>query len=149
MPSPTATPPVAPKAERSAAGAEAFVGYFWEVHNYTYKTLDLSRFRQLGEKNCSFCASTIKDLEGIISRNNRVEGSAVKLHAAAVPPGKIGTRVLVSTVISQDSGREISTNGTIKSFNALPKTQSSIALLWKSNHWLVHDVSIEKKKSTK
>jgi hypothetical protein len=146
--SPTATPPSAPKAKPTPKSAEAFVKYFWDVHNYAYATLDLEEFKSISEPQCTFCSSTIKDIEALKDSRSVVEGSAVRLWVAAAPPAKIGTRVLVATVVSQSPGREIAPDGSIKSFPGMTKRSSSVALSWIDQRWLVHDISINKPGST-
>ncbi|GLY13093.1 hypothetical protein Kisp01_01090 [Kineosporia sp. NBRC 101677] len=135
---------MAPEAEKSAEGAEAFVRYFWDVHNYAYQTLETAPFESIVEDDCTFCASTLADLKNAASRNASISGSEVSLTVVAVPPGKVGSRVVVATVITQNEGVESHPDGTKETFPPIPATQSSIALQWTpSAQWVVHDISID------
>ena len=148
QPSPSVTPPVAPEEAPTPKSAEAFVKYFWDVHNYSYVTLDTALFKSISDPECTFCTSTIDDLETLKNTGSRAEGSSVQLLIAAAPPGKIGSRVLVSTVISQKPGIEIHKDGSTETFPGMPKTNSSVALSWATGQWIVHDISIDKIEKT-
>ncbi|MCD5349897.1 DUF6318 family protein [Kineosporia mesophila] len=148
-PSATATPPVAPKAVRSAKGAEDFVRYFWDVHNYAYESLSTDEFNSIVQVSCTFCASTLTDIRDAKSKNSTISGSTVQIYFVAAPPGKVGNRLLVATVISQQAGVETRPDGSQETYPSVPKTQSSVALQWTADHeWLVHDVSIDEASSS-
>ncbi|WP_352300308.1 DUF6318 family protein [Kineosporia sp. NBRC 101731] len=148
-PSATVTPPVAPEAVRSAKGAEDFVRYFWDVHNWTYKSLNTNKFESIIQSNCTFCASTLDDVGDAKSKGSTISGSSIQLHFVAAPPGKVGNRILVATVISQQAGVETRPDGSRETYPPVPKSQSSVALQWTADHeWLVHDVSIDEPSSS-
>jgi hypothetical protein len=147
-PTSTATPPAAPKARPTPKSAEAFVKYFWEVHNYAYTTLDTDLLKSVSEPDCKFCRATVRDLEALKKSDSIAKGSLVHPLVVAAPPIKISQRILVSTVISQEAGSEIRKDGTVKTFPGRSKIPSAVGLSWFDDHWLVHDVSIDKQNSS-
>jgi hypothetical protein len=143
-PSPTITPPTAPKAAPTQKSAEAFVRYFWAVHNYSYATLNTDLFKSISEPDCKFCASTIRDIAGLKSAGTTVNGSAIELALASAPPSKIKTGIIVAEIVSQRPGHLIRTDGTIQPVPAMKETQGYIGLVWTDARWLVDDVAINK-----
>lgn len=143
-PSPTVTPPAAPEAAPTAKSAEAFVKYFWDVHNYAYATLDTRAFNALSEPGCTFCSSTVKDLNALRAAGSRTEGAEIHPYIVAAPPGKITTGIIVASVISQDSGQVTRRDGTTRKVKSMGKSQSYVGLHWVDNEWLVDDVAIDK-----
>jgi len=139
------SPPKAPAARKSAAGAEDFVRYFWEIHNYSYETLETKILKSIVSADCSFCSSTVHDLEKARDLHHSITGSQVEVHAVAAPPGRIKSRLLVAAVILQRSGTEESPDGSTRTFPAVPKTQATIALQWTRNKgWTIHGISLGK-----
>lgn len=140
----TVTPPPAPNAAHTRKGAEAFVRYFWAVHNYSYASQNTSLLESISEAACIFCKSTISDLQDLREKGATVDGSDVELVVAAVPPGTVGTRILVSTIVRQSPGTETLPDGSIRKFQGVPRTPSSAALSWANHRWIMHDVAITK-----
>jgi hypothetical protein len=143
-PSSTAKPPTAPKAEPTPKSAEAFVKYFWDVHNYAYATLDLTAFNSISGQKCTFCNSTAEDIQELRESRTRTEGSYIRLTSVAAPPIKITTGIIVATVLSQDPGRVIHSDGTTREIPPMAESQAFTSLNWTGGMWLVDDVAIEK-----
>jgi hypothetical protein len=147
-PSPTVTPPTAPQAKPTRKSAEAFVQYFWDVHNYSYATLDTKVFSSISEPECKFCTSTVKDISRLRTADSIASGSAVRVIEAAAPPSEITTGIIVSTVISQDPGSITHRDGSVRTIPGISKAQSYIGLNWSGRRWLVDDVAIENPRKT-
>ncbi|WP_372491973.1 DUF6318 family protein [Kineosporia corallincola] len=143
--SPTATlaPPVAPEAERSAEGAEAFVRYFWEVHNYAYENLETKLLTRISEPKCSFCRATDKNISELRTEGTQIQGSRVRMDQIAVPPIDIKTGVIVSGTIDQEPAQLTHANGSQTTASAISNAQCFVSLNWTQNSWLVADVAIE------
>jgi hypothetical protein len=143
-PSPTLTPPTAPKPRPTPKNAEAFVRYFWKVHNYAYATLDVEPFKAISEPDCTFCSATIEDIRGLLQAGTRTDGSRIRVVIASAPPIKVTTGIIVATVISQDPGRVVRSDGTERRVPAMSKRQAHTSLNWSESKWLVADVAIDK-----
>jgi hypothetical protein len=69
-------PPAVPIAasKHTAAGARAFVTYYWNVVNYAQRTLNVTLLRQLSLPTCTGCRGGIKALTDIASHNDQLIG---------------------------------------------------------------------------
>lgn len=77
--SPTPSGPVEPTMpaaakQQSAAGAEAFVAYFWEVANYAQATGDIASLEDLTTSTCEACQGATSFLRGVYRRGGTVTG---------------------------------------------------------------------------
>jgi Family of unknown function (DUF6318) len=141
-PAPTVTPPAAPKAERSADGAEAFVRYFWEVYNYSYATDQTKEFEQIISPNCSFCKATTSAIRSLNRDGNRIEGSEIELTATVAPPSNPKLGLIVATVINERPGRTVRNDGsTVAKTSGVRNMKSEIAVDWDGDEWIVRDVA--------
>lgn len=81
-PSPTGpvepTMPAAAK-KHTAAGAEAFVEFYWEMVNYAQLTGDLSGLVRLSDPNCGACAGGLDFLRRIFNGGGEVRGGEVSV----------------------------------------------------------------------
>jgi len=143
-PSPTITPPTAPKAAPTPKSAEAFVRYFWEVYNYSYENLSSEQFRNISETECKFCSSSINEIERLTKLGSHIEGSKVRLISAVAPPLENARRIVVVTVVSQEPGATISSDGHIKQITGLNDVRSLVAMHWVNSTWRIRGVSIDK-----
>jgi len=147
-PSHTATPPAPPKAEPTAKSAEAFVKYFWDVYNYSYATRDPKLLESISEEQCKFCNSTIGDIKQLHASDTKIDGLTVHLISAAAPPVEDASRIAVVTVIRQDPGRSVKSDGTIHGLTGREETQSLAALHWTSGSWQVRGISVDARTET-
>jgi Family of unknown function (DUF6318) len=148
QPSPTVTPPVAPVEAPTPKSAEAFVRYFWDVHNYSYATLNTTLFRSLSDTECKFCESTIKNISELKTAGSVSDGSEVKVVVASAPPSKITTGIIVATVVSQEPGHILRSDGSSRAVPGMPNTQGYVGLNWTGQKWLVDDVALENSRKT-
>ena len=143
-PSPTATLPTAPPAEPTAESAEAFVRYFWDVYNYAYETQEAAPLETVSQPECKLCQSAIRDVKRLRGDGTRVEGARVVPKSVAAPPGKITSGVIVATVISQESGRSIQSDGSVHTLKAVAKRRSYVGVEWSDGKWSINGVTSEK-----
>ncbi|GCD91451.1 DUF6318 family protein [Nocardioides sp. LS1] len=81
--------PEAAKAH-TAAGAEAFVKFYWEMVNYAQFTGDLDALEQLGEDGCAACNGGVKFLRNVYAKGGTVKGgrsTVSELHATRLSVG--------------------------------------------------------------
>jgi hypothetical protein len=145
---PTPAPPKAPAPKRTARGAEAFVRYFWEVHNDAYQRMDSGLFRSLIGKGCKFCTATADEIDRLALVGTKVEGSSVSLATAGAPPGRLRESVVIVTVIAQTPGKAIKRDGSMAALPGVRNMRSSVRLDWSDGKWLVGAVVNDKKTGT-
>lgn len=68
--------PVMPDAAKAhtAAGAEAFVTFYWEMVNYAQATGDLSGLESLAAEGCAACKGGVDSLRKIFAKGGHVRG---------------------------------------------------------------------------
>jgi Family of unknown function (DUF6318) len=141
-PSPAASPPASPEAAQTAKGAEAFVGYFWKVYNYSYQTGVTNDFEQIVSHGCAFCNDTISAINGLSDEGSHIEGSQIELTVAIAPPSDPRLGLIVETVISERPGKTIGRNGAvIATTTGVRNMKSEIAVDWNGKKWIVRDVA--------
>jgi uncharacterized protein DUF6318 len=149
-PTATATPPVAPKAEPTPKSAEAFVRYFWDVYNYSYRTLDSSKLEAISNRDCLFCKDTIKAVQKLASAQQIIEGSEIKVNVAVAPPTKPSAGLIVVTIIDETPGRIVAADGSyIRRTAGVRNMKSEIALDWIDERWIVRDLANDEKTGKK
>lgn len=112
---PTPTGPVEPTlpAEAEAAtkaGAEAFVGYYWQVVNYAQHTGDVGPLTRISEDNCAGCNGGIRYITKVYGRGGRIIGgdfSLVSASSGRTPSGAwhVSTRVHVDRSKTTGAGK--------------------------------------------
>lgn len=148
-PSPTATRPTLPEAKPTAESAEAFVRYFWDVYNYSYRTLDTELLEAISSSACQFCRSTEREVADLKADRKRVVGGEIRLGTVATPPGDPSNGVIVTMVLDQESGQTINDDGTVSSsLPAIHNMRSEVALRWQST-WSVYGVANDEKTGTR
>lgn len=85
-PSPSASGPVEPTmpaaAKRhTAAGAEAFVRFYWEMVNYAQSSGDVSGLTQLSGPRCSACSASLRGLRRQLAHGAHIEGGVASIHS--------------------------------------------------------------------
>lgn len=60
--------------QKSRAGAEAFIAYFWDVVNFSQSTGSADLIRDLGTQSCVGCEAAAKFVENIVSSGVEPEG---------------------------------------------------------------------------
>jgi hypothetical protein len=149
QPSPSVTPPVAPKAAPTQKSAEAFVQYFWDIYNYSYTVRNAQELRSISRPACIFCEATSKAIDDLVSNNQKIKGSTVRLEVAVAPPTDPAVGLIVAAVISERPGQTLTADGsTISRRVGFRNMQSEIALDWTGKEWLVRDIANDEKTGT-
>ena len=141
-PSPTAVAPTMPPeaAERTAAGAEAFVRHWFEVLEYAYATGDASELRQYSAENCASCNRFLERIEGEYARGGSFEGVAVDVVSAAAPPpddlgALVSAQIMESRAIARDGSGAV-----VSDTPARGPTGIVFAVEWRDGRWLAFGV---------
>jgi len=146
-PSPTITPPTAPKAAPTQKSAEAFVRYFWAVYNYSYKASNVDLIQSLSEQGCQFCSGVVNDITESKANHATTEGGVVDVLVATAPPGEIHGFIVVSSVLRQQASRVIGGDQRILSTSpALDSLNSAARLNWHPGGWRVAALTLDRKK---
>ncbi len=72
------TMPAAAK-QHNAAGAEAFVAYYWELVNYAQATGELAKLKSLGSGACQACAGGVAGLRTVFANGGTIQGGDASL----------------------------------------------------------------------
>lgn len=59
---------------KTDAGAEAFVGYWWELYGYSFASMESGLLRHVSAPDCGFCTSTAGVVEEHASESARFTG---------------------------------------------------------------------------
>lgn len=131
------------------AGAEAFFRYFWDVYNYSYKSLDAAALDVVSEPGCKFCVQSRKDLTDAIASNRTFEGGSVMLDLVVVAPVDGRGGALVNAIATQSEGRLVAADGsTVRTFPAQNKIRVDAGVRWEGSRWRLVDVSVVRSKAT-
>lgn len=139
--SPTQSAVVAPVLPDAATkptlnGATAFVQYFAEVYNYSFESLDASAMKSISAKDCAFCESVVKNVDGIRDSGGRSQGGSLVVKNAVTRPGDIRSGVLVNMLVEQAPGSVLGDQGQTLS-TVTPSTDKRIDALvrWEKQGW--------------
>lgn len=134
---------MAPEAEKSAEGAEAFVRYFWDVYDYSYLILDEKPLDQVSQSECKFCSSAISEIKSFRSASTRKQGAGVSIVAVTSPPVEDPQRLIVIAIINQAAGQTISSTGSVLDIPEIENARAAVALEWNDGSWIVHGINLE------
>jgi hypothetical protein len=118
---------------KDAAGAEAFVRYYFELINYTSSTLDAEPLRQLSD-GCDDCDRIATNAEENAKAGNRYEGGHITVTEMAPPlvendTADMAIRIDQTTLVIRDAAGSQVEEG---SSEPLTGVSGSVALTWKS-----------------
>jgi Family of unknown function (DUF6318) len=145
-PSPTPTPPVLPEAakQRTQAGAEAFLKYFFEVYNYSYATLDVGLLQSICLSTSKFCDSVTSNVTNYLSNNQRVVGGKIDVtlvHAGPISKVQVS---LVDSLINQAPAQTVAADGSRSQFTkSIKGALVKAALKWVDSAWIATGVEVQ------
>nr|WP_246416454.1 DUF6318 family protein [Nocardioides luti] len=96
--SPSAEPgpvePTMPAAAKrhDAAGAEAFVEYYWELVNYAQATGEVAQLRQVALKSCSACSGGLRGIVDTYEAGGSITGGEIEVVTRRASPFSAGPR---------------------------------------------------------
>lgn len=96
-----------------AAGAEAFVRYWFDTLNYAYATGDTSLVNAASTAECANCKGLMGKIVDAYEFGGRVTGAQVQVQEVVAPAPDSTGAVLVSTVYDQDEGSVVTDTGTV------------------------------------
>ena len=139
-PSSAPTPPPLPAAARkpTAEGAEAFFRHFWDLYNYSYKSLEPDRFESISAKSCKSCAGYVRDIERARLRQFMFSGGVVTVTTAVAGPGRPGDGLIVNGVISQTDAQTKDKSGALMAeVKGKSGKRIDAAVRWTNGRWMM------------
>lgn len=101
---PVAAPTLPPEATTNdAAGAEAFVRYWYDALNYAYASGDSGPVVQASSDDCAVCAELVAVVDEAYSNNGRLVGGEITLLDVASPVPDDRGITLVSVLLDQEA----------------------------------------------
>jgi len=141
--SPTAVAPTLPPeaAERTAAGAEAFVRFWFEQLEYAYATGDTRQLSALSDPECRSCAELIRRVNQTYGEGRLVRGFSVDVvSSAAPPPNDFGSEV--SFQLEEAGYETVEVDGSVVETVAPTEPRSAVFFAkWGSGSWLAFDIA--------
>jgi len=111
-----------------AAGAEAFIAYWFAVANYAQQTGDTEQLRALSGSECVVCDDLIEGIDELYGSGGRIEGRLWALDSAVSPPPDPDGVVLATARFTQASGTLIDSAGTRTAALAKPAENAGFVL---------------------
>jgi len=99
--------------ELTAAGAEAFVRYWFHLVNYGYTTGDTSLLRGLSAESCQTCASTVETIEDQYASGGSFRGGQIDLKVVVASSPDTSETSLVSISLDQDPLQRLNSSGDV------------------------------------
>lgn len=145
-PSPTGpTEPTMPAVAKkhTAAGAEAFVKFYWEMVNYAQASGDLQGLRSLGDENCGACSGGLRFLDRIYEAGGHVRGGKVTVvDVRATKVRGAGQQIAFQVLVSVENTRQVVDLPGTKRDQSYPAAKSSIQFIvdpkpgsWSVGYW--------------
>jgi len=102
--------------EHTAAGAKAFVVYYWHVVDYAQKTLDTTLLQSISNKDCLGCNNGIVGLRHDAKRGARIRGGDNTVSNLRVTPHSLGEISFTQALLSVTNTTQTETfpNGKVK-----------------------------------
>lgn len=148
--SPTQSAVVAPVLPDAAtkptrAGAEAFMRYFFEVYNHTYRSLDPTLIAGLSLPGCDFCAGVQANASAARDAEQTIEGGSIAVRQVVAAPGKPKDGLIVNALIDQDSlVTKDNTGAVVDRSDAVRGVRVDARVVWSGAAWQVRAVRVLK-----
>ncbi|WP_298802790.1 DUF6318 family protein [uncultured Pseudokineococcus sp.] len=137
-PEPGPAPTLPPEATTDdAAGAEAFVRYWFDTLEQAYTTLDTATLASHSTPDCEVCNAYIDEVEQLRALDRTVKGSQFVL-TEVVAPAPDGTgATLVSTTLTVRPGRVLGPDGEVLETVEGETTSLGAILVREEDTWLM------------
>lgn len=139
-PTPTVAPPVLPTAAKqpTQAGAAAFVRHFWDLYNYSYRTMDPKPLRDVSKESCKFCSDAAVDIDSAVSQGYTFSGGEVAVLDVVAAPDDPLSGILVNCIIGQQASQVRRGDGqAVKTASGKARQRFDAAVQWHGDRWFV------------
>lgn len=89
-PSPSIPAPPESADKATAAGAEAFVSFYWDVVTYAQSSGDVSLLKDLALPSCAACSSGLQSIEKTYKAGGKISGGETTVSSATATPFSAG-----------------------------------------------------------
>jgi hypothetical protein len=129
--------------ELTAAGAEAFARYFFEVLEHAYETGDVQRLEEVATSECGACSAARDEIRRAYDLDQRFSGVRFTVHAAvATEPETAGS--VVSMSVTESASQVLSADGAlINSSDMAAEKPIDLFLVFEQDSWKVFGVGVE------
>lgn len=132
--------------EETEEGAEAAIGYFWDVHYYAEQTGDTELLDSLYSEYCEFCQFSSNDLQMIYKDGGWYTGTEVQIDSILTHRSETGyvstLLVTTDTGTGYTKGGVVPENGDVEADSKQPWI-AEVSFNPESSHWIVDEISYE------
>lgn len=139
LPSALPAPERAPlAADRSPAGAQAFVRYWFQTLDYATQTGDISRLTAASDPSCKPCEGAIAVVRESYSDGGYLQGGTYKVRAVAAEEFAPVERPMIRVSFDRSSRSGYGPDGQVRgSLPAATFVSCQLTVAWVSNGWKV------------
>ena len=138
-------PPTMPAAakQHTQEGALAFAGYFYQVFDFSLRTVTTRALRNLSSDTCGSCAGHIKSIDDLRAERGHVRGGRILLRSIKRVTGTADVKadVILLASVDQEALVEIQANGSSTGSTEPTKATNYLFLSWQGNAWRMIEIS--------
>ena len=138
-------PPIMPPTakQHTQEGALAFAGYFYQVFDFSLRTMTTKALQSLSSDTCSSCQKHIKSIDDLVAKGGHVQGGRISLRSINRVTGTADVKADLTLLVRVDQGvlREIRANGSSGSSQAPTKAANYLFLTWRNRAWRMSEIS--------
>jgi hypothetical protein len=138
-------PPTMPAAakQHTQEGALAFAGYFYQVFDFSLRTMTTRALRNLSSDTCGSCAGHIKSIDDLRAERGHVRGGRILLRSIKRVTGTADVKadVILLASVDQEALVEIQANGSSTGSTEPTKATNYLFLSWQGNAWRMIEIS--------
>jgi uncharacterized protein DUF6318 len=144
-PSPSASPspsvtesgPQIPAAarEKTDAGAEAFVKYFFDQFNVAWTKPEAGLISSLSSKDCKFCATTETQAKWLVDNKQRYDSNPVDLLDMEAIAGAPEGQIYLTGTLRQNQTNIVDDSGAVTRTDPKKNLPRNIGLKWQGDSW--------------
>jgi hypothetical protein len=123
----------------TAAGAEAFVKYFWRVANYAQAAGDAQAVEALSTEACSGCRGAVDFVRGVYDRGGTIQGGDAEVSDLRVEELSAAGRPLIRVTFTVTNTRQVVDEPGQKRDRVFPAASVTdrFVLNWVNSGWQV------------
>lgn len=138
-PSVTASGPQIPAAarEKTDAGAEAFVKYFFERYNTAWTAPAPGLILELSDPACEFCTRAEKTAVTLEGRGDRYDRAPVSVRSVEQFVGAKDPQKFLFVELVQNRANVVSESGEVVHTDKRAELRSNVVLVWRDKRWFL------------
>ena len=138
-------PPAMPAAakQHTQEGALAFAGYFYQVFDFSLRTMTTKALRSLSSDTCGSCQTHIKSIDDLGAERGHIQGGRIILRSIKRVTGTADVKADVTFLVrvDQEALVEIHANGSSGGSTELTKATNYLFLSWLGSAWRTIEIS--------